>query len=289
MIKRVVIPAAGLGTRLLPSTKETPKEMLPIFTVSQDGEVCVKPLLQTIFEQLFDVGMREFCFVVSRTKGSIVDHFTSDINFANTLNDLGKCDAANELLSFYEKLNASSIVFINQSHPRGFGDAVLEAAPYVSEPFLVQAGDTYILSKGNRHLTRLLKVHETFKSAATFLVNHIEDPRAFGVMMGDEVERGMYVVRRVVEKPEELVSNLAITALYLFDPVIFTALRSIQPGRGGEIQLTDGIQGLIDSGRTVMAVQLDNNERWLDVGNPGSYWEALRRSHQFFEKVQAGN
>ena len=284
MIKKVVIPAAGLGTRLLPATKETPKEMLPIFALGRDGEVCVKPLLQAVFEQLYDFGVREFCFIVGRGKGSVSDHFASDRNFLKVLNEGGKREVAEELLSFYEKVNSSSLVFVSQPEPRGFGDAVLRAEPYIKEPFLVQAGDTFILSKENHHLTRLLTAHDEFESDVTIMVKEVENPRPFGIIEGEEIESGIYSVERVVEKPEEPPTNLAIMALYLFTPAIFEALKSISAGVGGELQLTDGIQRLIDSGLGVTAVKLGAGEFWLDVGNPQSYWEALSCSRMFLQE-----
>jgi len=287
MIKKAVIPAAGSGTRLLPATKETPKEMLPVFALNRTGDLCVKPLLQAVFEQLFDFGGREFYFIVGRGKGSITDHFASDRNFLKGLNEGGKEEMAEELLSFYKKVNSSSLVFVNQPEPRGFGDAVLRAEPYVREPFLVQAGDTYILSEGNNHLTRLLSYHDEYSSAATFFVQEVDDPKSFGIIEGEEIEDGIYHVGRVVEKPVVPPTNLAITALYIFSPVIFRVLKSTPFGAGGELQLTDGIQRLIDSGRKVLAVKLELDEFWLDIGNPRSYWEALRLSHNFHRRMKA--
>ncbi len=289
-IRKVVIPAAGMGTRLLPATKETPKEMLPIFSLDMNSEVCVKPLLQIIFEQLYDGGLREFCFVVGRGKESVANHFTSDPNFLRTLNGNGKHSLAEELSGFYSKVSSSSLVFITQPEPKGFGDAVLRAEPYVKEPFLVQAGDTIILSEENQHLTKLFTVHEKFDCAATFLVKEVEDPKPYGVIKGERVESGVYDVSEVVEKPERPPSNLAITAVYLFTPSIFGALKATSKGVGEEIQLTDGIQKLIDSGQRVMAVELDKDGQWLDVGNPVSYWDVLNRSYNFFwsQKIWKG-
>ena len=286
MIGKAVIPAAGLGTRLLPATKETPKEMLPIFALDGGAKICVKPLLQVVFEQFYDSGIREFCFIVGRGKESISNHFTSDMSFLSTLHEGGKRELANELSGFYDKVKSSSIVFISQAEPRGFGDAVLRAEPYVREPFLVQAGDTLILSRRNSHLTRLFSVHERFKNAATLFVQEVKDPRPYGIIEGAEIDRGIYAVERVVEKPEEPKSNLAITAIYLFTPAIFSALKSTVLGKGGELQLTDGIQKLIDVGQKVMAVKLGRDELWLDVGSPQSYWDALYSSRNFFVKSE---
>jgi UTP--glucose-1-phosphate uridylyltransferase len=286
MIKKVVIPAAGFGTRLLPATKETPKEMLPIFSLGRNGGLCVKPLLQAVFEQLYDFGVREYCFIVGRGKGSISDHFSSDRPFLEVLNENGKQELARNLSSFYNKLNSSSLVFINQPEPRGFGDAVLKAEPYIKEPFLVQAGDTFILSKGNHHLTRLFEAYKKYESAATFLIKEIENPQSFGIIEGEEIESGIYNVKNVVEKPQEPPTNLAITAIYLFTPVMFQALKSIKSGWGGEIQLTDGIQKLIDSGLKVTAVKLEADEFWLDIGAPQAYWNALHNSYNYYQNLK---
>lgn len=278
MIKKAVIPAAGRGTRMLPATKETPKEMLPIFGAGRKGEVCVKPLLQLIFEQLYETEVREFCFVVGKGKGSIIDHFTSDGDILESLNSKGNSDIAQELAGFYEKLQAVSVNFVSQSEAKGFGDAVLRAEPFVNESFMVHAGDSLILSKGNAHLSRMSDVHERYESDATFLVQEVEDAKPFGIIEGSEIEEGVYSVSNVVEKPENPPTNLAITALYVFTPAIFTALKSVSKGIGGELQLTDGIQKLIENGSTVSAVRLYDDEYWLDIGKPHSYWEALKRS-----------
>jgi len=278
MIKKAVIPAAGRGTRMLPATKETPKEMLPIFGAGRKGEVCVKPLLQLIFEQLYETEVREFCFVVGKGKGSIINHFTSDGDILESLNSKGNMDIAQELAGFYEKLQAVSVNFVSQPEAKGFGDAVLRAEPFVNESFMVHAGDSLILSKGNEHLRRMSDVYERYGCDATFLVQEVEDAKPFGIIEGTEIEEGVYSVSNVVEKPENPPTNLAITALYVFTPAIFTALKSVSKGVGGELQLTDGIQKLIENGSTVSAVRLEDDEYWLDIGKPHSYWEALKRS-----------
>jgi len=160
---------------------------------------------------------------------------------------------------------------------------VLRAEPYIKEPFLVHAGDTLILSKGDNHLNSLLGAYYKSKCAATFFVKEIKDPRSFGVIEGEEVESGIYNVERVIEKPQEPPTNLAIVAIYLFTPAIFQALKSINEGWGGELQLTDGIQRLIDSGFKVTAVKLEVDEFWLDVGSPQAYWDALSCSYVFWK------
>lgn len=280
MIRKVVIPAAGLGTRLLPATKEMPKEMLPIFTKGNNGKVCLKPILQAVFEQLHDAGFREFCFIVGRGKRAIADHFASDNSFVRVLKKDNKDDLATELEEFYGKIGDSSVVFVNQPEPKGFGDSVLRAKPFVVEDFLVHAGDTCIISPKHRHLSRLIDIHQSHGADATFLVQEVEDPTQYGVMEGKETDRNVYVVGSVTEKPEKPLTNLAIMPVYVFKPVIFKALEVTQPGKGGEIQLTDGIQRLIDWGLKVIAVKLEEDEVRLDIGSPESCWEALNLSYR---------
>jgi len=282
MIRKVVVPAAGLGTRLLPATKEMPKEMLPIFSAGSSGKICLKPTLQAVFEQLFEAGFREFCFIVGRGKRAIADHFASDNGFVKALRKDNKDELAEELEEFYGKVGASSIVFVNQPEPKGFGDAVLRAEPFIREDFLVHAGDTFIISSDHRYLTNLIKVHENFGADASFIVRKVENPRQYGVMEGNLGKDNVYTVRRVTEKPDKPLTNLAIMPIYIFNPVIFKALEVIQPGKGGEVQLTDGIQKLIDWGLKVVAIELEPDEISLDIGNPESCWEAMSLSYKYF-------
>ncbi|MFQ5710915.1 MAG: UTP--glucose-1-phosphate uridylyltransferase [Candidatus Geothermarchaeales archaeon] len=280
MVGTAVIPVAGLGTRLLPMTKEMPKEMLPIFLRSVNGKPCLKPMVQAVYEMLYDVGFRDFGFIVGRGKRVIEDHFTPDREFIGVLKRSGKADLAEELRNFYRMIDDSTIVFINQPEPRGFGDAVLKAKPFINEVFLVHAGDTYIISEGQSHLQRLLGKHAELKADATLIVQEVEDPRIYGVIEGREIGEGVYRVERAVEKPDRPATNLAIMPVYVFDPVIFKALEATPPGKGGEVQLTDGIQRLIDWGLRVNAVKLRSEEVRLDIGHPESCWEALSLSYQ---------
>jgi len=283
MIRKVVVPSAGLGTRLFPATKEQPKEMLPIFCKLTNGELGVKPLLQLVFEQLYDAGFREFCFVVGRGKRAIEDHFTPDQDSVVMLKSRGRGAQALDLDGFYMKLKASTIIWVNQPEPKGFGDAVLMAQPFVqNERCLVHAGDTCIISKNAEHLKLLMKVYERFDADAVFLVQEMEDPRQYGVIEGEEIKKGVYRVTGAIEKPEKPPTNLAIMPVYTFHPTIFKALQETTSGKGGEVQLTDAIQKLVDWGLKVYAVQLNPNEVRLDIGNPETYWEALSLSYQHF-------
>lgn len=283
MIRKVVVPTAGLGTRLFPATKEQPKEMLPIFSRLTNSNVGVKPLLQLVFEQLYDTGFREFCFVVGRGKRSIEDHFTPDHNSVVMLKNNRKGDQASDLNGFYTKLKTSTIIWVNQPEPKGFGDAVFMAHPFVqNEHCLVHAGDTYIVSENARHLRLLINVYERFNADAAFLVQEIEDPRQYGIIEAKEIEKRVYRVKAAVEKPEKPTTNLAIMPIYIFHPVVFKALEKTIPGKGEEIQLTDAIQKLIEWGLNVCAVKLSPDEVRLDIGSPETYWEALNLSYKHF-------
>jgi UTP--glucose-1-phosphate uridylyltransferase len=283
MIRKVVIPAAGLGTRLFPATKEQPKEMLPIFSKTIHGDMVVKPVVQLVFEQLYDAGLREFCYIVGRGKRGIEDHFTPDVNCVRNLEGMGKNGQASELEDFYQKLNTSTIMYVNQPEPKGFGNAVLMAQPFVqNESCLVHAGDSCIISKGMDYIKKLLEAYDRLNADAAFIALEIENPKDYGIVEGKETQAGIYKVEAVVEKPQKPKTNLAIMAMYVFRPVIFKALDSTKPGRNGEIQLTDAIQKLIDWGLSVYAVKLDKSYAHLDIGSPGRYWQALELSYNRF-------
>ena len=285
MVSKVIIPAAGLGTRLFPATKEQPKEMLPIFATAAHGEMSVKPVVQMVFEQLYNAGLREFCYIVGRGKRGIEDHFTADLNCIRNLEIMGKNNQATDLEDFYKKLETSTTMWVNQPEPKGFGNAVLMAQPFVqNEPCCVHAGDSYIISKNMDYLKRLIDVYERLNADAAFIVLEIENPKQYGVIEGDEMEKGVLKVRTLVEKPEKPKTNLAIMAMYIFRPIIFKALKNIEPGKNGEIQLTDAIQKLVDWGSNVYAVKLNKSYSHLDIGSPERYWEALELSYKQFCK-----
>jgi len=279
MLRKVVITAAGLGTRLLPATKEQPKEMLPIFVKCFNGVLCVKPFIQVVFEQLYDVGFKDFCFVVGRGKRSIEDHFSLDKSFIQEFSRKNKPELVEEMNNFYEKVSKSSIFFINQHEPRGFGDAVFQARNFTgNEPFLVHAGDDLILSKNNRCLKRLLQFFETQDADAVFYVQKVKDPRKYGVITGRKLDENLYEVTRIEEKPSSPFSNLATIAIYAFSCKIYNAIKKTHPDINNEIQLTHAIQHLIDEKCAVYALELKRAEKRIDIGTPESYWKALEAS-----------
>ena len=278
-----MIPAAGLGTRLLSVTKEQPKEMLPVFARAKNGDLCLKPIVQLVFEQLHQVGFREFCFVVGRGKRAIEDHFTPDFSFVSMLDSKGLDGPAGELEAFYKMVDGSTVSWVNQSQPRGFGDAVLKAKSFVgNDRFMVHAGDSHFISRNAEHLRRVVRMSEESKADALFLSMEVDDPSRFGIVEGEMMADGLVKVKRLVEKPMRPASKLAIMPVYVFDSNIFRALEDTKAGFAGELQLTDGIQQMVDSGFNVYATKVASSEIWLDIGSPDLFWEAQNLSHKHY-------
>jgi len=274
-ITKTVITAAGMGSRLLPYTKETPKEMMPVYSNSQTGQVVLKPILQVIFESIYDFGVRDYCCVVGRGKRSIEDHFlTSDKNSSST--------HRKELVDFFKKIQKSNILYVQQSSAKGFGDAVYKGKSFAgNDNFLLHAGDDVILSKDNNHLKRLENAFFKYDADMAFLVTRIKDPRNYGVIEGKKEKDGTVMVKNLEEKPKKPKSNYAVIATYIFKPLIFEELKKIKPDKKGEIQLADAIQNIIKFGNTV-AVELKSGEKRIDVGTPESYIGCLKDSYKFF-------
>ena len=246
---QAVITAAGLGTRMLPASKEIPKEMFPVpFRGS------FKPIIQVIFEQLYDAGVRDFVIVVGRGQRVLEDHFTPDQDFVYYLEKMGKSRQAKDLNAFYEKIEKSNIAFVNQASPEGFGDAVLRAKPFIKSDFLVSAADTIL-----EEIPRM--------EVNSFLVTQVDDPKPYGVVLLD----GELVVD-VEEKPREPKSNWVIAPYYHFDYMIFEALEKTKRS-GKELQLTDAIKYLMNNGVAFRAVKV---AKMYDLGNVENYISSLR-------------
>jgi len=268
-VTKVVITAAGKGTRLLPFTKEMPKEMMPIFSSTFTKKKVVLPLLQYIYEQLYSMGFRDYCFVVGREKRSIEDHFTPHETYLNELSG----DYKKFITKFYQKLENSHLVWVNQNRPLGFGDAVRRAERYVgNEDFIVHAGDVTILSKSKHPISRLIETAKRNPDAkAILLCKKIKDFKRYGVPTIEKVTNNLFSVREVVEKPDKPKSDFGILPLYYFKADIFSSVKKIKPGKGKEFQLTDAIQNLIKEKHKVLAITLNKNEEEIDVGTVESY------------------
>ena len=268
---KVVITAAGKGTRLLPFTKEMPKEMMPIFSEVFTEKKVVLPLLQYIFEQFYSLNFRDYCFIVGREKRSIEDHFTPHETY---LRDLSK-DYKNILSKFYQKLENSHLVWINQNKPLGFGDAVRRAEKYVGkEDFIVHAGDVAIISSKHPILRLIETAKKNPDAKAILLCKKIKDSKRYGVPTVNKLSNNLLNVSEVIEKPDRPKSEFGILPLYYFRSEIFASLKKIKLGKGKEFQLTDAIQKMIQEKEKVLAITLDKNEKEVDVGTVESYKNA---------------
>ena len=274
-----IITAAGKGTRLLPITKELPKEMLPIFSRINEKKRILIPLLQLVFEQLYATKIRDFCFVVSKEERTIEDYFTPHNAYLKELSVKHKKLISN----FYKKLEKSHLMWINQDIPLGFGDAVKRTERFIGEDdFIVHAGDVAILSKTKHPILRLIEIGKNDSSiSAVLLCKKVKDTKRYGVPRIKKISNSLYNVEEVEEKPLKPKSNMALMPLYFFRPKIFDCLKKIKRGKGNEFQLTDAIQKLIEEGEKVVAIPLKNNEIEIDVGTVEFYKHALDLSYKF--------
>ena len=261
-VRKAVIPAAGLGTRFLPATKALAKEMLPIVD---------KPTIQFIVEEALASGIEDILVVTGKSKRSIEDHFDSNFELEYNLKEKGKTD----LLRLVDESTGIRLHFIRQSHPRGLGDAVLQATAFVgNEPFVVLLGDDLMDINGTDYpLTKQLIDDYEATHASTIAVMPVphEEVSAYGVIapQGEGIN-GLYSVETFVEKPnpEDAPSDLAIIGRYLLTPEIFDLLERQEPGAGNEIQLTDAIDALNKTQR-VFAREFKGQR--YDVGDKYGY------------------
>ena len=267
-INIAVVPVAGLGTRLLPATKSQPKEMLPI------GR---KPVVQYVVEELARVGMQRILFITGPGKASIENHFDLNTELIQVLRENGKEDLLAELS--FERAPLQYF-YTRQRQQLGLGHAVSCAEPFIgNQPFAVALGDSIIgLNAESDILGRMSKYFVKKKAEAVIAFTEVPRDRVpyYGVAKSRE-NSDYFELEDVIEKPnvDEAPSNLVIAARYVFAPSIFEALEQIQPGSGGEYQLTDAIRLVIQGGGKVYGVRLRKDERRFDVGNYDSYFQAF--------------
>jgi len=237
-VKKAVIPAAGLGTRFLPATKSQPKEMLPVVD---------KPSIQYVVEEAVAAGLTDILVITGRGKRAIEDHFDRNFELEYSLEQSAKHDLLAEIREINE---LADIHYIRQRDPRGLGHAVSVARAHVgTEPFAVILGDDIMVDDGQL-LRSMIEVHEREGASCLALLEVApSEISAYGCAEAEVVADGLRRVVDVVEKPrpEDAKSNLAVIGRYVFTPGIFDALERITPGVGGELQLTDAIELLIQT------------------------------------------
>ncbi len=275
-IRKAVVPAAGLGSRLLPATKSQPKEMLPV------GR---KPVIQYVVEELVHAQVESVLVITGRKKRSIEDHFDEDADWNHV---------AEGLVPTASRLGIQ-IFYVRQSQPLGLGHAVSLAQEFTeNEPFIVALGDTIVWTPHiGSLLTRMVQFHSEMKATATVAVEPVraEDVSRYGIIAPSRWEKTPFgqVTKLVdiVEKPlmEQSPSRFAVAARYVLEPVIYDALKETPPSVGNEIQLTDAIRRLVKEGYPVYAVSLEPDEQRWDIGNFESYFKAFVQTCLMDEEI----
>jgi len=254
-IRKAVIPAAGLGTRVLPATKAQPKEMLVIVD---------KPALQYLVEELIAAGIEEILIITGRNKGSIENHFDYSYELEKTLEENGKKD----LLKIVDSISEmSNIYYVRQKKPLGLGHAISCAEAFVGdEPFVVLLGDDIIYTdkdKGQSPVTKqLIEKYEDLQGGTILGVQEVDKKNVskYGIIKPlTQIDDKTVVVEDFIEKPtiEEAPSNLAALGRYVLEPEIFSYLKNTKPGKAGEIQLTDAILAMKNDGEKLYAYNFD--------------------------------
>lgn len=258
MVKKAIIPAAGLGTRMLPATKSMPKEMLTIVD---------KPVIQYVVEEAIESGITHILIITSRGKDTMRDHLGSDFINAGYYQAKGKT----EVLKSLKNIGAGcQIEFIEQTDLNGLGGAIYLGKDFVAnDPFAVLLGDTiFDFDTGDPVLGQLIKAFHQFKVSVTAIEEVTQDKVSrYGIMDGNRVSEGLYKVNNWVEKPlpDQAPSRLAIAARYVFTPAIFRCLETTARGLNAEIQITDAMQSLLAK-EDMYGLQFQGKR--FDIGNP---------------------
>ena len=264
-----VVPVAGLGTRLLPATKSQPKEMLPV------GR---KPVVQYVVEELTQSGINRLLFITGASKTSIENHFDTDERLIHHLRETGREEELQQL--DFERRDVEYF-YTRQRRQLGLGHAVLCSKSLVgSQPFVVALGDSIIGINAKSDIVQ--RMTEEFESSKADIVVAFEEvPQADVVRYGIAKPKGdvgsRFELEDLIEKPsvEEAPSRYAVASRYVLSPGIFEALEETEPGKGGEIQLTDAIRILLKRGAKGVGMVLPSDERRFDIGNYGSYFRAF--------------
>lgn len=254
-IRKAVIPAAGLGTRVLPATKAQPKEMLVIVD---------KPALQYLVEELVEAGIEEILIITGRNKVSIENHFDYSYELEKTLEEKGKKDLLRVVNHISE---LSNIYYVRQKKPLGLGHAIACAEAFVGdEPFVVLLGDDIIYTdekRGEKPVTKqLVEKYNELQGGTILGVQEVphKNVSKYGIIKPlKQIDEKTVVVEDFIEKPsiEEAPSNLAALGRYVLEPEIFSYLKNTKPGKGGEIQLTDAILSMKNNGEKLYAYNFD--------------------------------
>ena len=287
-MKTAVITTAGLGTRLLTTTKASPKTLLPLYDrpFDRNTEPLLRPLLEIIFENLYDNGFRRFCFIVgTKNRKSILNHMLPDQEYIKLLkkrNNQFDRRFGQALQKFYKKFKKCEIKWISQNSPMGFGHALLSSKKFVgNRSFLLHAGDAYFPDYS--FLKDFIKYSQYDKKVAgTLLFQHKKSVKGFGIAQTKKMTP-LDIVFHVAEKPKKPKSNLVILPIYTLKPSIFEALEKTSLGHNNELQVTDAISTLLNWNQKITAYNF-RNKKWFDIGTTRQYFYALNYSFKLTTK-----
>ena len=266
-VSKVVIPAAGFGTRFLPQTKAMPKEMLPVVD---------KPVIQYVVEEAVASGIEDVIIVTGSSKRPIEDHFdTPNADLVNNLKQAKKDHILHELENISEMAN---FIYIRQKGPYGNGTPVLSAEPIIGdEPFAVMWGDEFIYAKP----PRLKQMIDAWNKYGGVMISGVrietkDHLSRYGIADLEPIDEQVYRIKRIVEKPlpANAPSNLATHGAYILPPEIFPALKNLKPGKNGEIWLVDAINELKRQGIPIYACEIKNG-KYYDTGNKLEYLKTV--------------
>lgn len=262
-VRKAIIPAAGLGTRFLPATKAMPKEMLPIID---------KPTIQFILEEVVESGIEQVLIITNKGKRAMEDHFDVACELEQHLLQKGKLEM---LRKVQDPTQLIDIHYLRQKEPKGLGHAIWCAKSFVQdEPFAVLLGDTFVTS----HIPCLQQMMDDYARTSSSIVGvkpiSLDQSLSYGMIQAEAIAQHLYRIQRLVEKPkpQDAPSNLAMIGRYIFTPAIFDILEHQQPSLGGEIQLTDAIEKLLQF-EAVHACEIRGT--WHDVGDQYGYIETI--------------
>ena len=262
MIRKAVIPAAGLGTRFLPATKSMPKEMLPIID---------KPVIQFVVEEAIASGIDDIIIITGRGKRAIEDYFDTSPEIEHHLFQNKKY----ELLKKIKDISSlASIHYIRQKEPLGLGDAILKAEKHIgNEPFAVLLGDDIIVNKKSA-MAQLIECYESVDCSVIGLEEvSLKMVSKYGIAKVEQ-QGDLFLVKNLVEKPEKekAPSNLAVIGRYVLTPEVFDCIKEVNPGYNGEIQLTDALKLLLET-QKIYAKKIEGKR--YDIGDQLSYVKAI--------------
>ncbi len=265
MIKKCLFPAAGYGTRFLPATKAMPKEMLPVLT---------KPLIQYGVEEAMEAQCNIMAIITGRGKRAITDHFDISYELEHQIKGTSKENLLEGIRNIIEKC---TFTYTRQNEMNGLGDAIYKGKALVGEKFpfaVVLADDLCINPDGDGILTQMIKLYKKYKCCIVAIMEvPKEDTDKYGVIEGKELEKDVFMVSNMIEKPDKnkAPSNLAVIGRYILTPDIFPLIKTTKPGKNGEIQITDALCKMAQKG---MVIAYKFKGRRFDCGSIDGFVEA---------------